>query len=329
MARRVESGKSYLSSNVQVLHNRLLNVGREIEMLLKLLRSAYFLAKNRIPHTTVYLHLVNLQVANGDNLLEQHIKQNPSNAQYTFKFCMTMLIEAIDTWLVRKVLTSLMSSPFFSILADECQDICTQEELSICNRWIVNGCPEEHFLTVLQVKSTDAKPITGTLTLFISEKNLDYRKLVGQGYDGAATSSGNRTGVQTRMKVHATHALYIHCSCHILQLASIQAADVVGMVRRMSGTMTNLWKLFYYSPKKAEALKNVQSVLCKPELKAVKPSDTQWLSYERCVKAIQKELPALIITLHKLYDDSGDAEAYGLAPALSSTVGWPLSICYQ
>ena len=161
-----------------------------------------------------------------------------------------MLIEAINTWLERKLLTSLISSPFVSILADECQDICTQEELSICCRWIVNGCPEEHFLTVLHVKSTDAEAITNTLTPFNSEKNLDYRKLVGQGYDGAATSSGNRTGVKTRMKVHAAHALYIHCSCHRLQLASIQAADAVGTVRRMFGTMTNLWKLFYYSAKK-------------------------------------------------------------------------------
>ena len=223
------------------------------DVLLKLLRSAYFLAKNRIPHTTVYPHLVNLQVANGDNLLEQHIKQNPSDAQYTSKFSVTLLIEAIDTWLERKALTSLMSSPFFSILAYECQDICTQEELSICCRWIVNGCLEEHFLSVLHVKSTDAKPITDTLTSLTSEKNLDYRKLVGQGYDGAATSSGNRTGVQSRMKVHAAHALYIHCSCHRLQLASIQAADAVGTVRRMSGTMTNLWKLFYYSPQKGRS----------------------------------------------------------------------------
>ena len=39
------------------------------------------------------------------------------------------------------------------------------------------------------------------------------------------------------------------------------------------------------------------------------------------MKAIQKELPALIITLHKLYEDSGDAEAYGLALALSSYSG--------
>ena len=39
------------------------------------------------------------------------------------------------------------------------------------------------------------------------------------------------------------------------------------------------------------------------------------------MKAIRKELPALIITLHKLYDDSGDAEAYGLALALSAYSG--------
>ena len=73
----------------------------------------------------------------------------------------------------------------------------------------------------------DAEAITDTLTSFISQKNLDFRKLVGQRYDGAATFSDNRTGVQTRMKVHAAHALYI-CSGYRLQLASIQDDDAVG-----------------------------------------------------------------------------------------------------
>ena len=31
-----------------------------------------------------------------------------------------------------------------------------------------------------------------------------------------------------------------------------------------------------------------------------------------------KELPALFITLHSLYDDSGDAEAYGIPPVFGS-----------
>ena len=290
-------------------------------VLLKLLRSTYFLIQNKIPHTTVYPHLVQLQVANGDQLLEQHINEGPSNAQYTSKFSVVSMLDAIDTWLERKLVQSLKLSPFFSIMADECQDISTQEELSICCRWLINGCPEEHFLTILHVKSTDAEEITHALTTYISEKELEYTKLVGQGYDGAATFCGIRTGVQRRMRLHHAHALYIHCSCHRLQLASIQAAESSGTVKKMFGTMVNLWKIFYYSAKKAEALKEVQAVLNIPDLKVVKPSDTRWLSHERCVRAISKELPALIITLHNLYECSGDAEAYGLAIVLSSFTG--------
>ena len=89
----------------------------------------------------------------------------------------------------------------------------------------------------------------------------------------------------------------------------------------MFGTMTNLWKLFYYSHKKAQALKDVQSVLSLPDLKVVKPSSTRWLSHERCLHAIRKDLPAIIITLQQLYQISGDAEAYGISLVLSSFSG--------
>ena len=245
---------------------------RNRSIVLKLMRSIYFLAKNKIPHTTVYPNLIALQVANGDGLLEEHLTRG---AQYTSKFSAVMLLETLDAWLERKQLQSLRSSPYFSILADECQDISTQEELSICCRWIVDGYPEEHFLDILHVKDVDAASITQALTSFMEEKNLDYRRLVGQSYDGAATFSGCTNGVQRRMRTHSAHALYIHCACHRLQLASIQAADSITVINKMFGTMTNLWKLFYYSPKKAEALKVVQSVLSLPELKVVKPSSTR------------------------------------------------------
>lgn len=94
------------------------------------------------------------------------VTQGASNAQYTSK-C-----------------GAVMSTP---ILADECQDISPQEELSICCRWIVDGYPEEHFLDILYVKDVDAASITQSLTS-IDEKHLDCKRLVGQGYDGAATS---------------------------------------------------------------------------------------------------------------------------------------------
>ena len=51
----------------------------------------------------------------------------------------------------------------------------------------------------------------------------------------------------------------------------------------------------------------------------MKPSDTRWLSHERCVKAICKELPPLLQTFSQLYESSGDAEACGIY-SLSASV---------
>ena len=121
----------------------------------------------------------------------------------------------------------------------------------------------------------DAERITCALTAYVSAKELKYIKLVGQ---GSATFCGNRSGVQQQMRVHHAHALYIHCLCHRLQLASIHAAESSETVE-MFGTMVNLWKLLYYLAKKAKVLKEVQAVLNLPDLKAVKPSDTRWLGY--------------------------------------------------
>ncbi len=295
-------------------------------ILLKLLRSIYFLTKSRIPHTTTFEDIVGLQIANGDDLLKQHVEQGPSNAQYTSKFSSASLIEAIDTWIERRLLLSLKSSPFFSILADECQDVSTQEELSICCRWVVDGHSEEHFMTILHIRSLDAETLTGAITSYITSQGVDIKRLIGQGYDGAAPFSGKNTGVQRRIRTCSGHALYIHCSCHRLQLASIQAADSVPQIKKFFGMLLSLWKLFYYSPQKAEKLKEVQSVLNLPELKIIKPSSTRWLSHERCIKAIRKELPAIILTLQELYERTGDAEAFGIQFILASFEGVAITI---
>ena len=85
--------------------------------------------------------------------------------------------------------------------------------------------------------------------------------------------------------------------------------------------MTSVWKLFYYSSPTAEALKAIQAVLGFPELKLVKHSDTRWLSHERCVEAICKELAPLLQILSQLYESSGNAEAYGIYSLLASVNG--------
>ena len=103
-----------------------------------------------------------------------------------------MLIEAIDIWIKRRLICSLQESPYFSILADERQDISTQEDLSIFGRWF--GKPEKHFLTVLHVHSTEVG-IADAIQSFLQQKQLNLSKLIDQVYDNAATFAGKISGV--------------------------------------------------------------------------------------------------------------------------------------
>ena len=92
-------------------------------------------------------------------------------------------------------------------MADECTDITTVEELSVFCRWEENGLPVEHFLEIIHLQKTDTESIYTPLIERLKQKNLQVSRIVGMGFDGASTFSGKKTGVQTRMKKLAPHAL--------------------------------------------------------------------------------------------------------------------------
>ena len=48
---------------------------------------------------------------------------------------------------------------------------------------------------------------------------------------GQLVFSGCRSRVHLRMRIHAVHAMFIHCACHRLQLASVQAAENVTEIK--------------------------------------------------------------------------------------------------
>lgn len=220
-------------------------------------------------------------------------------------------------WVEEFQLEQLHKAPFYSVMADECTDIATIEELSLFFRWAENGEPVEHFFDIIPLKKADAASIYTTLTDWFKQKGIQLSKLVGMGFDGAATFSGAKTGVQARLKKNSPRALYVHCHCHMLQLACVQAANHTPGIEHVYKTLMTLWKFFHYSPKRAEHLKGVQQVLDLPELKVTKPSDTRWLAHERCVKAVKESYVAIVMALESFYEQTHEPEALGLSKALS------------
>ena len=119
----------------------------------------------------------------------------------------------IDESLVNR----LLHAEHFSLMADECTDIATIEELSIFCRWEENGSPVEHFMEILPLKRCDAESIYSTLIEWLKKQGIQCRKMVGMGFDGASTFAGKHSGVQARLKKHAPRAIFVHCHCHYKQ----------------------------------------------------------------------------------------------------------------
>ena len=183
----------------------------------------------------------------------------------------------------------------------------------MCARWLHHNKPVEHLLGVIQAKKANAEAIAGCISDFLQSRSITFEKMLSLGFDGASTMSGNRTGIQTRLRLHAPSAIYVHCLCHLLQLAAVNAAGEHAEVKRVLGTLLPIWKAFHYSPNKAENLKEIQAELQCPEVKMQKPSDTRWLARERAVRAVRLCLPALVSTFEEIYDETGDPEAHGIA----------------
>ena len=287
------------------------------EFIKKLIRSLYFLVKHHIPHTTTFEGLIMLQIENGDIKLEARRATCPGNATYGSYVTIVELLSSISKTIEKKILTSLKASPYYSLMADESTDVSSQEELSVCARWIEEYKPVEHFLGIVHVKETNAKALSYYLTTFLQSKNIGFGRMRGLGFDGTNTMSGHISGVQRRLRVLAPSAIYIHCRSHKLQLAAVNACAEHVQIKRVLGTMLTIWKAFHYSPKKAEKLSLIQAELQSPEIKMVKPSDTRWLARERAVCAVRRSIPALVRTFEDIYDETGDAEAHGIATLLS------------
>ena len=236
------------------------------------------------------------------------------NAMYTSQIAVTEFIEAPGTRVEESLLKHLHvhQAPFYSFMADKCTDVSTVEELSLFCRWIENGETTEHFIDLLPMKRTDAESIYSALVECLKSKNIQISNRIGMGFDGAATFSGKKSGVQTRMKKHSPHALFVHCHCHQLQLACVLAANGTAGIEHVYVTLTTLWKFFYYSPKRAQSLKEVQKVLDFQELKIVIIRYTLASSSAMCEGSQGK----LQCNYYYVYSESHKPEALGIKKAL-------------
>ena len=153
----------------------------------------HFLPQNHIAHTTNFDKLVDLVVACGGESLRIFSEAAVKNPQYTSKVAVVESLDAIGTWVEEILLKRLRQVPFYSIMAGECTNVSTIEELSIYCGWIENGKATEHFIEIVPLKNAGAENLHFQLMDCFKKKNIPVSKLIGMGFDSAATFVGKRS----------------------------------------------------------------------------------------------------------------------------------------
>ncbi|XP_045446623.1 zinc finger MYM-type protein 1-like [Melitaea cinxia] len=217
------------------------------------------------------------------------------------------MIECLGTKLENHLLDQIRASPFFTIIMDTTQDISKVDQLSIVVRYAVisrseNGQPidievREVFLGFHAVTKHSAADLVNQVTTLFSEKGLDFKKCVGQGYDGASVMSGAYNGVQKQVKDIQPNAEYVHCASHNLNLVVNDAVRGSVEIQKFFATIQDLFNFFGNSIKRWDLLSKFTG---ESEITLKKLNPTRWSSRVNSITAVKLRFFDIIKALSEI-----------------------------
>lgn len=87
-------------------------------------------------------------MSSGGTDLKSFMDRTGDNAVYTSHIAVVEFMEALGTWVEESLLKRLHQASCFSIMADECTDVATIEEMSVFCRWEEKGMLDCCFLQI-------------------------------------------------------------------------------------------------------------------------------------------------------------------------------------
>jgi len=171
----------------------------------------------------------------------------------------------------------------------------------ICYVQFWNGtCCDTNFLFIENVLENATSANSETLHRMLQSRlqslGLDIRKLSGVSTDGASVMVGKRAGLVQKMKADNPSLVAIHCICHRLALACIDANTELQYIKEMASYMTQIWKIFHYSSVKLAGLLKARTEVHKMTL-----SETTTKQLTRTMKKLVKQYGSRLTAQYKVY----------------------------
>uniref|UniRef100_A0A2S2R1F9 Zinc finger MYM-type protein 1 n=1 Tax=Sipha flava TaxID=143950 RepID=A0A2S2R1F9_9HEMI len=206
----------------------------------------------------VFRGLLSFRIECGDIDLLNHLETASKNCTMISPQIQNEVIKAIGSAIEKKIVERIKSSKFYSILCDETTDISTEEQMTVCIRYVdlTNCVIQEDFLGFVKMTSTTGASIKNAIKQKLQELGLSLDNLRGKGYDGGSNMAGKNNGVQALLLNEQPLAFYTHCFSHSLNLCISKACEV-SSIKQMMGIIGAVASFFPASAKRADKLKSI------------------------------------------------------------------------
>ena len=238
--------------------------------------------------------------------------------KYTSHDMQNEIVKVMALRVLRKIAGSLQSASFFTVMVDETTDVSNVEQVVVCLRWVSEKLEVvEEFVGLYEVASTGAETIYATITDVLLQLNLALPKVRGQCYDGAATMSGAKSGVATRLCAAEPRAVFTHCYGHSLNLACGDAIKRCKLMQDALDTTHEIMKLIKKSPARDAIFKRLKEEMGSdsPGIRVLCP--TRWTVRAEALKSILDNFNVLLElwaeSLERVRDTEMKARIQGVA----------------
>ena len=93
-----------------------------------------------------------------------------------------------------EIIDEIKTAKFYSIIADQLQDISNKEQLSISFRYVLDGTVKEVFADLVEVERITGTTLAETIIQCLATWGLPIEYMRGQCYDGASNMAGAQSG---------------------------------------------------------------------------------------------------------------------------------------
>lgn len=166
------------------------------EHLKKVFQTTNFMIKKRLAISVNLEQFVRFMAELGVPDLQRllNIDDRKGTVTYLSSFSVKEIVECINAHIEIRVLDSLRTVKYFTVLLDESTDEANREQFAIFGKWSTDGYVSEHFLGLVKVTKTDAANLLNCLEQFSVAKNIDLSKARFIGLDGCNVMSGEVSG---------------------------------------------------------------------------------------------------------------------------------------